>query len=106
MFHIKIGNNCTRRIREKAFKKNNGDHVKQYKLVETYCKELVKSHPGSSSYVDFDPRAYLLEDLIFKRLYVCLKPLVDGFYVGCRKLIGLDGCQTKGFYKSRILSQQ
>ncbi|KAG9149769.1 hypothetical protein Leryth_021856, partial [Lithospermum erythrorhizon] len=61
MFHIKIGNNCARKTREKAFKKINGDHVEQYKLADTYCKELVKAHPGSSCYIDFDPPPHPLQ---------------------------------------------
>ncbi|GAA0140716.1 hypothetical protein LIER_02015 [Lithospermum erythrorhizon] len=40
----------------------------------------------------------------FKRIYVCLWPLVKGFKIGCGRLIGLDGCHTKGIHKQQLLS--
>ena len=33
---------------------------------------------------------------MFKRMYVCLYACKRGFLVGCRPLIGIDGCHLKG----------
>ncbi|GAA0166874.1 hypothetical protein LIER_21935 [Lithospermum erythrorhizon] len=41
---------------------------------------------------------------LFKRIYICLRPLIEDFKVGYKKLIGLDGCHTKGIHKQQILS--
>lgn len=40
----------------------------------------------------------------FKRLYVCLGPLKEGFIHYCRPLIGLDGCHLKGPYGGILLT--
>ncbi|GAA0163444.1 hypothetical protein LIER_39600 [Lithospermum erythrorhizon] len=52
IFHIKISPNWTRRTKEKALKKINGDHLEQFNLVVTYCTKLMKAQPGSSCYLD------------------------------------------------------
>ncbi|GAA0160539.1 hypothetical protein LIER_17074 [Lithospermum erythrorhizon] len=41
---------------------------------------------------------------VFKRIYVCLRSLVDRSKAGCRKLMKLDGFHTKGVHKQQILS--
>ena len=40
----------------------------------------------------------------FKRFYVCLKGVKDGWLAGCRKFIGLDGCFLKTHCKGELLS--
>ncbi|MFQ6634858.1 hypothetical protein Gotur_012045 [Gossypium turneri] len=40
----------------------------------------------------------------FKRYYVCFDALSRGWKVGCRLLIGLDGCFLKGPLKSEFLA--
>ncbi|GAA0185035.1 hypothetical protein LIER_32323 [Lithospermum erythrorhizon] len=64
----------------------------------------MKAQPGSSCYVDYTELERPTHPCVFRRLYVCLKPLVDGFHDGCGKVIGLDGCHTKDFYKEQILT--
>ena len=73
----------------------------QFKLMHDYANELKRSHPGSTVLVDYDETPTYT---VFKRIYICLKPLVNGFRMGCRRLIGLDGCHTKGVYKQQILT--
>ncbi|GAA0152104.1 hypothetical protein LIER_37424 [Lithospermum erythrorhizon] len=104
MFKIKISKHCARRTKEKALKKINGDDLEQFNLVHTYCKELMNTHPGSSCYVNYVEPTLPTEPCIFRRLYICLKPFVEGFYDGCRKVIDLDGCHSKGLYKQQILT--
>ncbi|GAA0158130.1 hypothetical protein LIER_15235 [Lithospermum erythrorhizon] len=104
LFKLTIGKNCARRLKEKALKKINGDDVEQSNLAITYCKELMKTHPGSTCYVNYVDPSIHTEPCVFRRLYICLKPLVKGLYAGCKKVIGLDGCHTKGLYKQQILT--
>ncbi|XP_074352824.1 uncharacterized protein LOC141691975 [Apium graveolens] len=40
----------------------------------------------------------------FKRFYICLAPLKNGFINGCRPLLGLDGCHLKGPYDGQLLA--
>ncbi|XP_016178147.1 uncharacterized protein LOC107620513 [Arachis ipaensis] len=41
---------------------------------------------------------------LFDRLYISLEACMLGFKVGCRRLIGLDGCFLKGYYGGQLLS--
>ena len=40
---------------------------------------------------------------MFKRMYVCLDACKRGFLVGCRPLIGIDGCHLKGTTEGQLL---
>ena len=40
---------------------------------------------------------------IFKKIYIFLKDVRDGFIVGCRGLIGVDGCFSKEIMKGQLL---
>ncbi|GAA0186465.1 hypothetical protein LIER_33753 [Lithospermum erythrorhizon] len=104
LFKLTSGKNLGRRIKEKALKKINGDDVEQFNLTITYCKELMKTHPGSTCYGNYVDLSIPTEPCVFRRLYICLKPLVEGFHADCRKVIGLDGCHSKGLYKQQILT--
>ncbi|GAA0165624.1 hypothetical protein LIER_43725 [Lithospermum erythrorhizon] len=103
-FHIKISKNYARNTKEKALRKINGDHLEQFNLAHTYSKELMKVQPRSRCYVDYTKPERPIDPCVFRRLYVCLKPLVDGFHDGCSKVIGLDGCYTKVLYKQQLLT--
>ncbi|GAA0151968.1 hypothetical protein LIER_43159 [Lithospermum erythrorhizon] len=82
MFHIKVSKNCARNTKEKALKKINGDHLKQFNLAHTYCQDLMKAQPGSRCYVDYTKPDRPTDPCVLRRLYVYLKPLVDGFHDG------------------------
>ncbi|XP_074277285.1 uncharacterized protein LOC141600927 [Silene latifolia] len=41
--------------------------------------------------------------LIFKRFYTCLKACKEGFKIGCRPILGIDGCHLKGVYPGMCL---
>jgi hypothetical protein len=43
------------------------------------------------------------EDQVFERFYVCFDACKKGFLVGCRKVIGLDGCWFKGSNTGQLL---
>ncbi|GAA0157394.1 hypothetical protein LIER_14670 [Lithospermum erythrorhizon] len=64
----------------------------------------MKAQPGSSCYVNYTEPLVPGDPIVFRRLYLCPKPLMEGFYAGFRMVIGLDGCHTKGFYKQQILT--
>ena len=67
-----------------------GDH---YGYIRSYGKALLESNPGSTVKVGVtvnpDDKTY------FDRFYVCLKGLKEGWKLGCRKIIALDGCFLK-----------
>ena len=87
-----------------AQEKINGDYIEQFQLCTAYCNQLMKTYPGSTCFVDWEPSEHPLEIPRFRRMYICLDPLKKGFHAGCRKVIGLDGCHTKGLIKQQILT--
>ncbi|GAA0173618.1 hypothetical protein LIER_27197 [Lithospermum erythrorhizon] len=103
-YGIKISPNTARRMKEMAMKKINEDHVKELKKIWDYSHELYRSHPGSTVLIEYEEPSGVFEANRFQRMYICLKPLVDGFNIGCRNLIGLDKCHSKGMYKHQILT--
>ncbi|GAA0178466.1 hypothetical protein LIER_29837 [Lithospermum erythrorhizon] len=103
-YGLMISPNMARRTREAALKAIQGDHIGQYDMVWDYIEELKRTHPGSTIFAEYEDSLDKPNTGMFKRVYVYLRPLVEGFKVGYRKLIRLDGCRTKGAYKQQILS--
>jgi hypothetical protein len=62
----------------------------EYTKVYDYQLELLRSNLGGIIVVCLDPK--VMEQNIFQRFYVCFSAMKKGFKVGCRKVIGLDGC--------------
>ncbi|GJW37893.1 pentatricopeptide repeat-containing protein, partial [Tanacetum coccineum] len=64
-----------------------------YGYIRSYGKAILESNPGSTVKVGVtvnpDDKTY------FDRFYVCFKGLKDGWKLGCRKVIALDGCFLK-----------
>ncbi|GJX17295.1 hypothetical protein Tco_0218127 [Tanacetum coccineum] len=64
-----------------------------YGYIRSYAKAILESNPGSTVKVGVtvnpDDKTY------FDRFYVCFKGLKDGWKLGCRKIIALDGCFLK-----------
>nr|KAJ0205778.1 hypothetical protein LSAT_V11C500284100 [Lactuca sativa] len=74
--------------------------------IKFHCKdyghELMRSNPGSTVRisVNFNPD----QTTTFHRIYVCFKAIKDGWKIGCRSVIGLDGCFLKGQCKGELLT--
>ena len=54
-------------------------------MLYDYKLELMRTHLGSTIKFRCDAR-------VFQAMYVCLTPLREGFLVGCKQIISLDGC--------------
>nr|GEW26289.1 zinc finger, GRF-type [Tanacetum cinerariifolium] len=77
----------------------------QYGMLRDYVVELQKWNPNTIVKID----VYMDEDADsntkkFKRIYVCLGALKDGFKVGGKDLIGLDGAFMKAPYEGQLLT--
>ncbi|XP_021754555.1 uncharacterized protein LOC110719884 [Chenopodium quinoa] len=79
-----------------------GSAREQYARVWDYGKAVMKYNPGSGCNVVVDG-IDRPEPPLFMRMFICLRPLRDGFAKGCRPLIGLDGCHLKGAFPGQIL---
>lgn len=61
---------------------------------------MLRSNPGSIVVVKLDTDQ---PSPVFKRIYVCLAACKNGFLLGCRKVVGLDGCFFKGSNNGELL---
>ncbi|CAI9276128.1 unnamed protein product [Lactuca saligna] len=79
-------------------KEMKADFLQRYSLK---LSKVLRSNPGSTVEigVDVNPDAKY-----FKRIYICLKALKEGWLKGCRKVIDLDGCFLKGKVKGELLA--
>ncbi|XP_076945902.1 uncharacterized protein LOC143617133 [Bidens hawaiensis] len=88
-----------------ARQKIDGNFTTQYALLRDYCKELVRANPRTSMEIEvekeFNPSSLTRQ---FKRVYICLAPLREGFKACGRDLLGLDGCFMKGPFPGQILT--
>ncbi|KAL4284901.1 hypothetical protein GQ457_16G025860 [Hibiscus cannabinus] len=85
------------RTKVKALQIIRGNEEDQYSKLPKYCGELRKRNPGSTTILH-------LERSLFQRVYICIKALKDGFLVGCRPIISIDGCWLKGKYEGHLLA--
>jgi hypothetical protein len=79
----------------------NGKWDDSYTLLPTYQAELMKSMPNSV--VEMDTEVHN-DDVCFRRLFVALKPLIDGFLQGCRPYIAMDSSHLIGRSRGQLAS--
>ena len=96
-----ISDSMIYRALRKAKEVIKGKHEEEFKKVYDYGNQLLKEMPTSTVKVMTEHEA---DATRFKRLYVCLGPLKEGFIHYCRPLIGLDGCHLKGPYGGILLT--
>jgi hypothetical protein len=72
-------------VLEEALDATRGEYIEY-----DYQLELLRSNPGSIVVVTLDLETE--DKKVFERFYVCLDACRKGFMVGCKRVIGLDGC--------------
>nr|XP_043617813.1 uncharacterized protein LOC122589574 isoform X2 [Erigeron canadensis] len=93
------------RAKKQAEKEIQGDYHQQYALLRDYCEELILQNPSSTVTIDVDRVNNVTETTrMFKRIYVCLGPLKQGFKACLRDLIGLDGAFMKDPFPGQVLT--
>ncbi|XP_022899371.1 uncharacterized protein LOC111412677 [Olea europaea var. sylvestris] len=85
------------RTREKAMEKIRGSVVEHYRVLVDYYQQLRLTNVGST--IQLEGRAGE-----FKRLYICLGGLKEGFINGCGRVIGMDGCFLKTEHGGQLLT--
>ena len=111
-FHAKLVNDLKCNISEtmayRALRKAKetiiGKHEEEFSKLYLYANEVKKVMPTSTIKLMTEPAGNGLEERRFKRFYVMLGPLKEGFLEGCRPLIGLDGCHLKGPFGGILLT--
>ena len=101
-FHCKISWSKCYRARCRAMSLIEGKLSDHYARVWDYGHELIRSNPGSSIKICVDPNPD--GTTTFSRIYICFKAMQDGWKLGCRKVIGLDGSFLKAQCKGELLT--
>ncbi|GJR56757.1 mutator type transposase [Tanacetum coccineum] len=88
-----------------AYERVVGSYSQQYAQLRDYCMELKEKNPNTTVKIEVEPPEDPdSEERKFKRIYICLGPLKDGFKAGGRDFLGLDGCFLSGPYPGQILT--
>ncbi|GJS56913.1 mutator type transposase [Tanacetum coccineum] len=82
-----------------------GSYREQYSLLREYAQELINQNPGTTVRIDVqqEPNPESLTRT-FRRVYVCLGALKQGFRACGREILGLDGCFMSGPWPGQILT--
>ncbi|GJV19936.1 mutator type transposase [Tanacetum coccineum] len=93
------------RAKQMAEERLFGDWAKQYAQLRQYALELKEKNPETTIKIDVE-RCFDVESQTrqFRRIYICLGALKNGFKAGKRDLLGLDGCFLSGPYPGQILT--
>ncbi|KAL0433462.1 UNVERIFIED_CONTAM: hypothetical protein Slati_2680500 [Sesamum latifolium] len=82
-----------------------GNHAASFGMLTKYVEIVNRTNPESILKLQY---AHELKDIpptpTFKRAFMCLKALRDGFLEGCNSFIGFDGCHLKGPYGGVLLA--
>ncbi|KAL8514876.1 hypothetical protein ACS0TY_013818 [Phlomoides rotata] len=87
------------RCRRLALEDQYDNVDEQYMLLWDYAQEIRRTNPGSTVLIDSDESSGR-----FDRMYMCLNAVKQGFLIGCRPLIGVDGCHLRGPHQGVLLS--
>lgn len=101
-FHCKVSWSKCYRAKCRAISLIDGKLSDHYVKVWDYGHELMRSNPGSTIqiFVTVNPD----NTTTFHRMYTCFKAIKEGWKVGCRRVIGLDGSFLKGQCKGELLT--
>ncbi|GKB11392.1 hypothetical protein Tco_0845315 [Tanacetum coccineum] len=82
-----------------------GSYREQYSMLREYAQELINQNPGTTIQIDVqqEPNSESLTRT-FKRVYVCLGALKQGFRACRMEILGLDGCFMSGPWPGQILT--
>nr|XP_043633429.1 uncharacterized protein LOC122604617 [Erigeron canadensis] len=93
------------RAKSRAKKLLEGDYTQQCARLRDYCLELQQRNPNTTirigTNVEANPNS---ETRQFKRIYICLGPLKEGFEACRRDLLGFDGAFMIGPYPGQVLT--
>nr|KAJ0222699.1 hypothetical protein LSAT_V11C200087050 [Lactuca sativa] len=101
-FHCGVSWSKAYRTRCRAMTIIDGKLTEHYARVWDYCHELLRSNPGSTVQVGVTVNPY--QTTYFHRMYLCFKAIKEGWKIGCRRVIGLDGSFLKGTCKRELLT--
>ena len=83
-----------------ALQQVHGKYSKSFHLLFNWKAQKEISSPGSIVEIELAGK----KKKRFKRIFVALKPCIDGFLAGCRPFIGVDASALHGKYRGQLAS--
>lgn len=102
-YGIKCCNTRLYTAKNKASELLGEDHKASYSKLFKYMHAILDSNPGSTVSLDKDWLGNG-QHPYFRRFLVMFDANRIGFFEGCIKFIGIDGCHLKGLYKGVLLT--
>ena len=101
---VDVGKQKLYKVKRKAIEINEGDLKGQYAKLWDYCATIKKYNLDSTCklLLESPRKGEVLPH--FKRLYMSIDALKNGFIARHRRIIGLDGCFLKGVFRGQMLS--
>jgi hypothetical protein len=84
-----------------ALEQIHGKYEESFQLLFNWATQIEKVSPGSYIQIDVEKVG---KKQRFRRIFVALKPCVDGFLAGCRPFIGVDASGLNGKYRGQLVS--
>lgn len=84
-----------------ALNQIHGKYEESFQLLFNWKAQIEISSPGSIVEIELEK---VQKKQCFKRMFVALKPCVDGFLAGCRPYLGVDATSLTGRYSGQLAS--
>ena len=84
-----------------ALEQIHGKYEESFQLLFNWAAQIEKVSPGSLVQIELDK---IGEKHRFKRIFVALRPCIDGFKAGCRPFVGVDASSLNGKYRGQLAS--
>ncbi|GJT31972.1 FAR1-related sequence 10 [Tanacetum coccineum] len=105
IFHVAVSKTKAFIAKAKAQSHLKGDAIVQYSLLRDYVQELKRCNPNNIVKIDmYGEKNHDSPTRMFRRIYVCLGALKEGFRASRRELLGLDGAFMRGQYSVQLLT--
>ena len=100
-YHLNVSIGQCLRAKQRALFDYEGGLKEHYARIWEYRNAVLDTNPGSTCRVDDEETSS--GNYYFRKFYACFKGVRDGWFAGCRKVIGLDGCFLKHTCKGELL---
>ncbi|GJV11295.1 hypothetical protein Tco_1352836 [Tanacetum coccineum] len=100
-FLIDVSLGQCKRAKQRALYNHEGGLIEHYGRLWDYRQALLESNPGSTCRLEVEEVSS--GSTHFNRFYICFKGLKDGWFDGCRRIIGSDGCFLKHTCRGELL---
>jgi hypothetical protein len=84
-----------------ALEQIHGKYEESFQLLFNWAAQIEKVSPGT--FVEIEVEKVGNKNR-FRRIFVALKPCIDGFIQGCRPFIGIDASNLHGKYRGQLAS--